>query len=237
MNIFITGISSGIGNGLTKYYLNSKHRVYGVSRHKPDIPDDKGQLFFRSLDISDFEKVKADIPLLLQNIDNLDVVILNAGILPEIGDLTDTSLEELKRVMDVNLWANKVLIDILFKTVDKIRQVVAISSGASVSGSRGWNGYAISKAALNMMIKLYSREYPATHFSAFAPGLVDSKMQAYIARLEENKKFPVLEKLHDARGTDAMPSADKAAPVLAEGFALAREYESGSFIDIRKMKK
>ena len=36
MNIFITGVSSGIGWGLSKYYLSQGHEVYGVSRRIPE---------------------------------------------------------------------------------------------------------------------------------------------------------------------------------------------------------
>ena len=43
--------------------------------------------------------------------------------------------------MDVNVWTNKVLIDVLFEQLDSIDQIVAISSGATGSGARGWNAY------------------------------------------------------------------------------------------------
>lgn len=56
----------------------------------------------------------------------LDLVILNAGILNDIKDLRETPLEEIKKAMDVNVWANKILIESLFKQVEKIDQIVAI---------------------------------------------------------------------------------------------------------------
>ena len=137
--------------------------------------------------------------------------------------------------MNINVWANKVLIDVLFKHVRRIKQVVAISSGASVSGSRGWNAYALSKATLNMLIKLYSKEYTETHFCALAPGLIDTNMQDYIYNLPDEEKFPVIQKLKKARGTELMPDSGKAAGQIAQAIEKVKGLESGSFVDIRDL--
>ncbi len=235
MNIFITGTSSGIGFGLSKEYLDSGHKVFGISRNYNETLSQYSNFYFLSLDLTDFEVVEEEIPIFLKKIDTLDVVVLNAGKLNKVQDLKDTGLKELKDVMDINLWANKILIDNIFHHVERVLQVVAISSGASVSGSRGWNGYALSKAALNMMIKLYAKEFPGTHFSALAPGIIDTNMQEYIATLSGDTRFPVVEKLQKARGTSQMPKPNEAAPLLIDAFKRLKNFESGSFQDVRKM--
>ncbi|MGC9342520.1 MAG: SDR family NAD(P)-dependent oxidoreductase, partial [Bacteroidales bacterium] len=137
----------------------------------------------------------------------------------------------------VNVWANKVLIDVLFDTVGTIKQLVAISSGASVSGSRGWNAYALSKAGLNMLIDLYSKEHTNCHFCSLAPGLIETGMQDYIKSLPEEmeKEYPVIRKLKDARGTDKMPDPVEAASRIADSISKALDYESGRFLDVRKI--
>ena len=88
------------------------------------------------------------------------------------------------------------------RTID---QVIAISSGASQSGSRGWNGYSLSKAALNMLVKLYAGERPETHFTSLAPGLIDTAMQDYLTNLPEDSRYAPLEVLKAAKGTPKMP--------------------------------
>jgi len=162
-------------------------------------------------------------------------VILNAGVLSEIKDVKDTSLDEIKKVMDVNVWANKILIETLFSEVNEIKQVVAVSSGAAVSGARGWNVYSLSKATLNMLISLFAKEYTDTHFCALAPGLVDTGMQDYIYSLEDEGKFPIVQRLKQAKGTEKMPKPDEAARIFAKAVEFARNYESGTFLDVRKM--
>ncbi len=235
MNILITGTSSGVGYGLAKLYLGQGNVVYGISRKMNEVLEAFSDFSFLSLDLNHFSKIESDIPLFLDGISSLDLVILNAGILNEIKDLKDTSLDEIKKVMDINVWSNKILIDALFQLSIPIHQIVAISSGASVSGSRGWNAYALSKATLNMLIELYSKEKADTHFTSLAPGLIDSNMQDYIYSLEEEEKFPVIKKLKSAKGTDAMPGPEEASKIISEGIKKARNYESGEFLDVRKI--
>lgn len=235
MNILITGTTSGLGLGLSEYYLEKGHTVFGISRSSNKELNSYENYKHLEQDISAFEALASNCMEFLKNIETLDMVVLNAGILPGIKDMKETTLESLKKVMDVNVWANKVLIDTLTKTIPSIGQVVAISSGASVFGNRGWNGYSISKAALNMLIKLYARENPGIHFCALAPGLIDSNMQDYIYTLKNDSRFPSIDKLQSAKGTDAMPIPNKAAPLLADAFNKVRNYESGSYQDIREI--
>lgn len=235
MNVLITGTSSGLGFGLTKYYLDNGHTVFGISRKVNSELRDRDNYHFLTQDIAHFREVQINLQSFLKDVKTLDLVILNSGILNAIKDLNETSLNEIKKVMDVNVWANKILIEALFKQVGKIAQVVAISSGASVNGSRGWNVYSLSKATLNMLINLYSKEYTRTHFCALAPGLIDTKMQDYIYSLPKEKEYPAVKKLKQAKGTDQMPEPEKAAEIVADGIEKAKSFESGSFLDVRTM--
>lgn len=235
MNVLITGISSGLGEGLALFYLQNGHTVYGISRkHNPKL-ETFSQFHFLAQDLSKFEETAKEVSQFLQPVNQLDLVILNAGILNEIKDLRDTDLKEIKQVMDVNVWANKQLIETLFAQIDTIKQVVAISSGASVSGARGWNAYSLSKATLNMLINLYANELPKTHFCALAPGLINTGMQDYIYSLPDEDKFPVVKRLKQAKGTDLMPTGEKAAYKIAAAIEKVREMESGLFQDVRKI--
>ncbi len=236
MNILITGTSSGLGYGLAKLYLDEKNTVYGISRRQNPELNEYKNFKFLSQDISRFIELKPKLAAFLEGQTKLDLVILNAGIINEIKDLYFTSLEEIKKVMDVNVWANKVLIDLLYRRLDSIDQIVAISSGASVSGSRGWNAYSLSKATLNMLINLYSKEFTDTHFCALAPGLIDSQMQDYIFNLPDDKKYPTVKKLIEAKETNQMPGIEEAAEIVSNAIKKVKKYESGSFLDVRDMK-
>ena len=236
MKILITGTGKGLGSGLAHYYLENGNTVYGISRNSNNKLDNFQDFHFISQDLSKFDEIKQRIPGFLMQAGELDLVILNAGIISEIKDLKDCTLDEIRNVMDINVWANKLLIDLLFSNLRSVRQIAAISSGASVYGNRGWNAYSLSKATLNMLIKLYAREQENTHFCAIAPGLIDSGMQDYIYSLRDDPRFSSLDKLKNAKRTGQMPTPFEAAPIVAKSLIKALDRESGSFLDVREME-
>ncbi len=236
--VLITGVSSGLGLSLTKTFLKMNWAVYGLSRTEPTPLIGHENFHFAKVDLAQAETIQGHLEKLVTGVTNFDLVILNAGIIGQFGDMTAVPLETMKAVMDVNLWSNKVILDSLMKEEITLRQVVAISSGAATSGSRGWNAYGISKAALNMLIKLYAKELPATHFCALAPGLIDSQMQEYLCGLNMREDFPTLDILKSKRSTPEMPGPDEAAEILVKCFAeIYAKVQSGEFADIRKMQR
>ncbi len=234
-HVLITGCSSGIGNGLCNYYLQQGDRVTGISRSVPKDLINHDLFRFIQLDLTEFEDVVTNLKTALTDCQNIDVVILNAGILGNIADLKDSTIEHLKHVMDTNLWSNKVFLDTLCDAGISTKKVVAMSSGASVNGNRGWSGYSLSKSALNMLMKLYAAENPETLYYAFAPGLIDTPMQDYLNEEVDEEKFTSVKRIKAARNTPGMLSPEEAAPILAKGIAALDNYDNGSFVDVRKM--
>lgn len=232
--VFITGVSSGLGHGLAKVFLEEGAEVYGCSRNSPDELIKRG-LHFESVDLSKAENGLPKFKKLIEAVDHFDLVILNAGKLGHIRDMKDAPLDDLRETMEINVWSNKWILDALLGGSCQVSQVVAISSGASQSGSRGWNGYSVSKAALNMLIKLYAGEALNTHFTSLAPGLVDTAMQDYLTNLPEDPRYAPLEILKVAKGTDAMPNGETCAQKLIEAFPLLLNLASGSYADVRKL--
>jgi benzil reductase ((S)-benzoin forming) len=235
MNILITGTSSGIGKGLAKEYLKREASVWGISRR--EAVEFKSLPLYSHLqcDLTNPDEVNIKIPDFLHGQNYFDLVILNAGILGDIKYMNDVSLEEMKQVFETNVWANKTLLDLLFKNNIRIKQVVGISSGSALSSTPGWGSYSLSKAGLDRLMNIYAKEYPETHFIAFAPGLVDTYMQDTIYQIKDASKYPTAKTLQEARYTDLMPDPHKAAPMLIEGFEKALVYKSGLHIDIREI--
>lgn len=248
----ITGTSSGLGFGLAEFALQQGEVVAGISRRPCPLASNYPHHYFHmELDLADTQHLAANLRrqchLLRdwlqqeQGISQfpltLDKVWLNAGVLGRIDDLQNSTLPELKDVMEVNLWANKIVIDTIASPDCPFRPkaIIAISSGASVNGSRGWAGYSISKAALNMLVKLYSQELPEIHCIALAPGLIDTAMQETISGIEDTDTFPALKRLQQARGTGDMPMPREAAKRIFDSMDLILSQPSGSFVDIRKL--
>lgn len=97
MNILITGTSSGLGLGLTNYYLDKGHQVFGISRKVNKALKSRKNLSFLPQDLTHYREVQVNLLSFLKDVNMLDLIILNAGILNEIKDLKDTSLEEIKK--------------------------------------------------------------------------------------------------------------------------------------------
>jgi NAD(P)-dependent dehydrogenase (short-subunit alcohol dehydrogenase family) len=235
MHILITGTSSGIGLGLAQEFIERGDKVWGISRRPADDLANDNHYSHLQLDLTDYKAVHRLLPQFIDGRERFNLVILNAGVLGKIKWMSELDVEEMKQVMEINVWANKVLLDILFSHVQEIKQVIGMSTKASLRSSPGWGSYSVSKAGLNMLMNVYAKEYPNTHFNAFAPGLVDSEIQETIWNIKETEKYPTIKKLQDARYTDTMPEPRVAAPMLIEGMQKALEYDSGIFVDVREM--
>lgn len=227
--VLITGVSSGIGQALAESYKKLGYEVFGLSRRPADVD------YHLTLDISDHQLIETRFSSFIKEVRHFDLVILNAGVLGRIDDLKNSTLDELKKMMDINMWSNKIILDILFSDNRQIDQVIGLSSGAAVNGNRGWSGYSLSKAAFKMLIQLYSQEQEQCHFISLAPGLVDTAMQDSLCQVEDIDTFKSLGRIQSARGTEAMPSPNELCKRLPQTIEDVKSYESGSFIDIRKI--
>ncbi|WP_457596317.1 SDR family NAD(P)-dependent oxidoreductase [Hydrogenimonas sp.] len=226
----VTGVSSGIGRALTELLLQKGWKVYGLARCS-NPPFKHEGLRYISLDLAATERITPALEGLLAGENRLDLVVLNAGVLGEIREMVETPLYAIEAVMRVNVWANKVILDTLTARGIAMEQVVGISSGAAVNGSKGWGAYSLSKASLNMLLKLYARELEKTHVNAIAPGVVDTPMVRHITEKVDAERFPSAARL---KSGPILPP-QKAVERLFAAIEKAKSYESGSFLDVRSM--
>ncbi|HMB37832.1 MAG TPA: SDR family NAD(P)-dependent oxidoreductase [Wenzhouxiangellaceae bacterium] len=234
MNVLITGNSSGLGLGLTETLLERDAIVWGMSRRGCPVHDNDG-LRDRRFDLSNLNTLPEALERLLSDCLRLDLVVLNAGILGKIHEISETDVHDLEHMMRINVWSNKVILDWIIERQLPVDQIVAISSGAAVNMNYGWGGYSLSKALLNNLVKLYSQEMPGTHLTALAPGLVDTTMQDYLCGEVDSEEFPSVQKLKNARGTEDMPDPAAAAANILDVLDKLREGESGEFVDMRNL--
>ncbi len=228
--VLITGTNSGIGRALAEHFLKKGAYVYGVGKKsRPAIRDERFR--YQCIDLKALETIAPKLQRLLNDVEFIDTVVLNAGVLGEIKEMSDTHLYEIEEIMRVNVWANKIVIDTLNELPLRVDQIVGISSGAAVNASRGWGGYSLSKSALNMLLRLYSREMPDTHITALAPGVVDTAMVRHIIEEVDAEKYKSVKRLKDG----PIQNPEDAAKRIVDALEKAKEYESGSFLDVRSM--
>lgn len=226
-NILITGCSSGLGLALSHYYLEKGFKVYGISRNKPEI--NNPNFIHKSFDLSQISKIKDELSSFINNISQIQTAFLNAGMLGKIKILEELSIQEMQEVYNLNVYANKELLDILKHT--KVKNILAISSGASLTGYKGWGSYSLSKAAINMLINLYSNEMPNTKLLAVAPGVIKTPMTDYIRFEIDSEIFTSAKKLSEGIVQTPQETVIKIDTLINR----IDEFESGIYVDVRKI--
>jgi NAD(P)-dependent dehydrogenase (short-subunit alcohol dehydrogenase family) len=160
----------------------------------------------------------------------LDIVINNAGVIEPQALFGRFSGADFHAALGVNVSGPVALISTLWpRFVEQGgARIVNVSSGAATRPVLGWAAYCAGKAALLMAtrsIELEGRPHGVRAF-AFAPGLVDTPMQAAIraAGINEVGEIP--------RARLAPPEEPaRAIAFLASG---AADDLAGTFLDIRQ---
>jgi NAD(P)-dependent dehydrogenase (short-subunit alcohol dehydrogenase family) len=234
--VFLTGVHTGLGHALAHRCLARGAEVWGLSRSEPQDLAGRDGWSFRVLDLRWFDEIRLGLQELLDGAGALDLVVFNAGVLGPVRDLAETSLDELREVMDINVWANKELLDGLYALEHTPAQVVGISSGAARNGSGGWGAYSISKAALNLMLRVYANERPQTHFTAVAPGIVDTSMTRWLRdEGSDDARHPATSRVRKAFEENRVATPEQAADRLLDLLSAFREHDSGAFLDVREL--
>ena len=206
-HVLITGGNSGIGDALTKKFLE---RGYDVSiTYKSKFPID-----FESNDSVKILKVDLesahDVSNLIDFISRspIDVFVNNAAVSIKTPFLK-ISEAELRKVIEVNLIS---IFQITQKIFDSmvVRQGGRIINVGSIGGQVGGRDqihYAVSKGALETLIKSIARigfEHDIFTFN-LSPGLVDTPMlrglHKDISNLEKNIPFGAIVKPEDVAKT------------------------------------
>ena len=225
--ILITGGSSGLGKSLANKLLKNKNKVYCLGRSNIN------NLSIRSVkcNFKNIKNIKIKLKKLL-DIKKLDYVFLNAGILGEIKNINKIRYEDLNEIYKINVFANKEILDFFIENKITTKLIIAISSGAALSPKMGWFLYCSSKAAFKFLIESYALEDKKRKFINISPGLIKTKMQAQICKIDE-KKIPSVKKFKKLNKNNKVPSPDEVAENIL--FTIQnRKKSSGSYLDIRK---
>lgn len=110
-NVLLTGNSSGLNQSLTQRYFARGWSVYGCSRKGKGCQYHPGKLQDIHCDLADFQAIPIALEVLLQHAQDLDLALLDAGVLGELKEMHQTSLDKIQRIMDFNVPANKVILD------------------------------------------------------------------------------------------------------------------------------
>ena len=224
--IIITGNTSGIGLELNTLLIRNNH-IIGISKSKSNIQNNlQVKVNLNNLNILKKKIFEIKIP------NKIDYLILNAGILGKIDKINNITIKEFLDILKINFLSNKVLIDVLLRKKIKIKNVIAISSGAAKSGKDGWGLYCTSKAALYQLINTYDLEHKNIKFINLAPGLAKTRMQDEIY-LVKDKNIKSVKKFQQLYRMNQISSPGSIAKKIISFLDKIKKFKSGSFIDLR----
>jgi NAD(P)-dependent dehydrogenase (short-subunit alcohol dehydrogenase family) len=192
LTTFITGADRGLGFALSQVLLAQGWRVY-AGQYFPDWPDlahlaeqYPDRLLPVPLDVMDEASVRAAAQAVAKTAEKIDLLINNAGVSSPNNLITIHEVQdyfEMQRVYDVNSLGPLRVVEAFLPLVarSELKRLCFVSSEAgSIASSRrtAWYGYCMSKAALNMAIKiLFNHLRPEGYtFRLYHPGWMRSYM-------------------------------------------------------------
>jgi NAD(P)-dependent dehydrogenase (short-subunit alcohol dehydrogenase family) len=221
----ITGASRGIGAAVAKRYAAEGAHVVLAARTTGGLEetDDAiraagGAATLVPLDLTEGAKIDELGARLYERFGKLDILVGNAGTLGELTPLTHMDPPLWEKVIALNLTANWRLLrsmDPLLRRSDAGRAIF-VSSGAARGAVPFWGAYAVSKAALEMLVRTYAAEVASFGIkaNAVAPGVVRTAMRAQAFPGEDPMTLPPPEAISEIFVTLAEPSCRQNGQVV-----------------------
>ncbi|NYS48710.1 3-oxoacyl-ACP reductase [Streptococcus danieliae] len=170
--VLITGVSSGIGLAQARAFLELGDQVYGLDQKPaPDLP---GDFHFLQVDLTQ------DLEAVFSWVDQVDVLLLTAGILDAYTPLLEMSRELWDRVYETNVRVPMEMSRFYLNKMVSVGAGVIITMCSIASHIAGGGGaaYTSSKHALMGLTKQMALDYAGSGVQIFgiAPGAVQTGM-------------------------------------------------------------
>ena len=166
--VIVTGASSGIGRGITVKLIKEYNcTVLGVARSEEkmkslvaELGEYGDRLTYRLFDVSKRDNWKSYAEHLQEKGIKPDILINNAGILPEFKSFNRFSTEEIENTIGVNfygaVYSIKELLPIILES--STPAIINIDSSAALMPLAGTCAYSASKAALKAFTEAVREE-------------------------------------------------------------------------------
>jgi NAD(P)-dependent dehydrogenase (short-subunit alcohol dehydrogenase family) len=174
--ILITGVSSGFGRALSETAIAEGDIVVGTVRKEADKAEFEKlgkNAHGRILDVTETERVSPVVAEIEKNIGPIDVLVNNAGYGHE-GILEESSMDDLRRQFDVNVFGAVAMIKAVLPYMRKRRagRILNITSMGGLMTLPGISFYHGSKFALEGISESVGKEVKdfGIHVTAVEPG-------------------------------------------------------------------
>jgi len=205
----ITGASRGIGAAVARRFAAEGARLILLGRTTGGLEetDDAvraagGEAALAPFDLADFDAIDRLGGVIFERHRRLDILVANAGMLGTLTPVAHIKPAEWDKVMAVNLTANWRLIRSLdpLLRASPAGRAIFVTSAAARAPRAYWGGYAVSKAALDMLAGIYAAEVAQStlRVNLIDPGRVRTAMRAKAYPGEAPESVPAPDEIADA---------------------------------------
>ena len=198
-NAIITGSNRGIGKAILSEFAHNGYDVWACARKKSQ----EFETYIKELaketdsvitpvyfDLLHETEIKKGLKQIISSKKTVDVLINNAGV-PYGGLFTMTSIQKLKEVYEINVFAQVMMMQIVARQMMRQKKgcIINMCSVGGIETTPGYLAYGSSKAALIWITKCVSKELGKYNIrvNGIAPGLIETEMGNYKSEEELRK--------------------------------------------------
>lgn len=204
----VTGASRGIGYfaaiALAKagaHVIAIAKTIGGLEELDDEIKAAGGSCTLVPMDLQDFDAIDRLGAAINDKWGKLDILLANAGMLGGLSPLGHINPKTFDKVMAINVTANWRLLRSLDPLLQKsdAGRAIFLSSGSPHSCKPFWGAYAMSKAAVEALARVYASENENTNVKAniVNPGAIRTNMRAEAMPGEDPLSLPHPSELGD----------------------------------------
>ena len=224
--VLVTGASRGIGAAVAERFAAEGAHVVAVARDEDELAElDDG---FRAaggdaatlvpLDVTNGEALDRLGGAIAERYGHLDVLVGNAALLGDLGPLSHIEPRSWDRVLEVDLTANWRLIratDALLRAAEAGRAIF-VTSGVGSRPRAYWGAYAVAKAGLEGLMRVYAAEVDksSVRVNALDPGKIRTAMRAKAMPGEDPETLVTPDAITDAFLALASPECERNGEVV-----------------------
>lgn len=216
----VTGASRGIGAATAEalgragaHVILTARTSGGLEEVEERIHEAGGSATIAPVDLTDAEGVGRLAAAIAERWKALDMLVLNAAMLGNLGPVQSIDAKEFARLLTLNVSAQQALIaafDPMLRIANGGGSVIGITSSVGRKPRAFWGAYGASKAAFETLLDAYAEEQRnlgKVRVAIIDPGATRTKMRAAAYPGEDPDKVKPPEKV-----------ADRVAALLTTGF-------------------
>lgn len=203
----VTGASKGIGEQIARYLADFGAKVVISSRRQADLDELAADMRSNGAEVTAIEARMGDEAQTQSLFDQtvalyggIDILVNNAAANPYYGPTAACPDAAFDKIMDINVKSPFQLCKMVYPVMKQRGggSIINISSIAGETPDPGLGIYSVSKTALNMLTKVFAKEWgtDGIRVNAVAPGLIKTKFSQALWQDEKTlahftKRLPI----------------------------------------------